>query len=95
MQPLTANDGKIHQWAYSNKLFSVVDLSLSKNVSSISFGATSANLRLFYGYNSNTKGKLSSYKHIKNGQTMVDLIAVRFTNNNNQSEGALYDKVSR
>lgn len=64
-------------------------------MSSISFGATSANLRLFYGYSSNTKGKLSSYKHIKNGQTMVDLIAVRFLNENGQQEGAMYDKVSK
>lgn len=57
------------------------------DVSEISFGAVTANLKLFYGYNTNTVGRLYSYKHIKNGVVMVDLVPVRVG-----SVGYLYDK---
>lgn len=90
LTPNTSNDGNLHNWQYKNKVYSITDLNLSKDCSAISWGSTTANLRLFYGYNSNTKGKIQSYKHIKNGVVVCDLIAVR-----KNGVGYLYDKVSR
>lgn len=87
--PNTVNDGGIHTWQYKNYLFEVVDLDLSLNVSNITFGATTAHLRLFYGYNTNTKGKIAYYKQIKNGVKVIELIPVRVG-----QVGYLYDKVS-
>lgn len=89
MSPKTANDTKIHNWEYKNYVFTITDLNVTKNVSSITFGGTTKNLRLFFGLNANTKAKIASYKHIKNGQTVIDLIPVRIEN-----IGYMYDKVS-
>ena len=89
LTPNTTNDGKLHDWQYVNKVFTITDLNLTKNCTSITWGGTTANLRLFYGYNANTKGKIKSYKHIKNGVTVCDLIAVR-----KDGVGYLFDKVS-
>ena len=79
MKPDTVNDGRIHRWTYSSKVFSIVDLGLTRECLSISFGATTQNLRLFYGYASNTIGRIAHYKHIKMNGVGVDLVAVRCT----------------
>ena len=90
LQPYTANDGKLHNWQYKNYVCTITDLHISKDVSNIGFGNTTSNIKLFYGYNANTKGKMKSYKHIKNNEVVVDLIAVRIG-----QTGYLYDKVSK
>lgn len=89
LSPKTANDNNIHNWEYKNYTFNVTDLNLTKSVSSITFGGTTAKLRLFWGYNAATKGKIASYKHIKNGNTIVDLIPVR-----KGTVGYMYDRIS-
>lgn len=88
--PNIANDGLIHTWEYKDYTFKVADLDIQKQFSiSDTFGGTTTNLKLFYGYNSNTKGYLKSYKHIKNGVVVCDLIPVRVG-----QTGYMYDKVS-
>ena len=87
--PSRANDGAIHNWVYKNYICSVTDLNISRDCSSYTFGATTVNLRLFFGYDSNTSGKIAYYKHIKNGVVVVELIPVRIG-----TTGYLYDKVS-
>ena len=89
LNPLTLNDGEIHSWSYKNNYFSITDLGIGKDVSSYTFGRETKNLKLFYGYNSNTKGKMQSYKHVKDGVVVVELIPVRVGN-----VGYMYDKVS-
>ena len=89
LTPSTNNDGQIHKWVYKNYIYTISDLNLTKNCSSITFGGTSANLKLFYGYNANTKGKITYYKHIKSNMT-IELIPVRIG-----TVGYMYDKVSR
>ena len=42
-----------------------------------------------------TTGRIYSVKVILQGETIYDAIPVRFTNSNGQSEGAMYDRVSR
>ena len=38
--------------------------------------------------------RVKSFKIVRSGTTIIDAKAVRFTNSNNQSEGAMYDRVS-
>ena len=89
LYPLTSNDSDIHTWQYKDYEFKMTDISPnpSKDVSSITFGGTTSNLRLFYGYQSNSNSRLVSYKHIKNGVVVADLISVRVGN-----IGKLYDR---
>lgn len=85
----------MHTWTYANNVCSIPELQISKNVSAIGFGSTSANIRLFHGYNGRTPAQIAEYKHTKNGVVVCNLIAVRFTNENGVSEGAMYDKVTK
>lgn len=72
--PNTPNDGNLHDWVYRDDMFRITDIDLSLDVSEIGFGATTANLRLFYGYNNNTNGKIVSYWHKKLDGTEINLI---------------------
>lgn len=92
--PVTINDGAIHTWKYVNMVCSVIDLLISYDMANLSFSTTTNLLRLFFGYNAPTKGKIAYYKHRKNGVLMCDLFSVRFTNKLGQREGAMYDRVS-
>ena len=90
--PNMNNDGHIHEWHYSNRLFEIVDLGRSKNVSAINFGSTTANLRLFYGYNTNTSGKIASYHHKKADGMEINLIPCYRKPDNKHG---MYDTVSK
>ena len=92
--PVTINDGAFHTWKYDNRVCSVTDLSVSYDMTGLSFTTTTNLLRLFFGYNAPTKGKIAYYKHKKNGVLMCALYSVRFTNELGQDEGAMFDKVS-
>ena len=74
LTPLTTNDGSKYSWHYENRIFSIPDLGLTYDASSATFGGTTANLRLFYGYNANSKGKIYRYTHYKSGVKVIDLI---------------------
>lgn len=89
MLPSKNIDYDFHTWKYSNHLFEVTDLGLSLDVSNITFGGITTNLRLFYGYNANTTGKIKSFRHKKGGVVVLDLIAVRVG-----TTGYMYDKVT-
>lgn len=90
LQPYTYNDGEFHNWVYKNYKCNVTDLQLSLDVNNIAFGGETTNLRLFYGYNANTSGKIAYYKQVKNGVVVIDLIPVRIGN-----KGYMYDKVNK
>lgn len=47
------------------------------------------------GAEAKTQAKVKYFRMTTNGVVDVDLIPVRFTNSNGQSEGAMYDRVSR
>lgn len=89
MSPTTNVDYSFHTWKYANHLFEVTDLGLERSVSSITFGGITAALKLFYGYNTNTTGKIKSFRHKKGGVVVLDLIAVRVG-----TTGYMYDKVT-
>lgn len=88
LSPGTRNDGGFHTWEYSLGTMKITDLNIS--TSDISAQVASNNLRLFYGYNSNTKGKWAYYRHLRDGIIIIDLIPVRIGN-----VGYMYDKVSK
>lgn len=91
LTPRTRNDGELHDWRYQNNIFEVLDLNLSFNATSIQFGTTSTNLKLFYGYNSNTSSKIAYYKHYKNDELIISLIPAKDEN----GVGFMFDKVNR
>jgi hypothetical protein len=76
LTPNIYNDGKNHKWVYKGKICQIndEDVNCLIDVNNITFGSTTTNLRLFYGYSSNTKGKIYSYTHYKNNIKICDLI---------------------
>ena len=60
-----SNDGNLHDFYYSEEMFHIVDLKRAGGVGGVTFGAETYPLRLFYGYNANTKGKIAYFVHEK------------------------------
>ena len=89
--PNTTNDGLLHTWTYKNRYVSM-DNGCSFDCASITFGGTTANLRLFYGYNSNTLGKIAYYKHKKANDNEYEFIPCYRKSDN---EIGMYDTVSQ
>lgn len=87
LEPPTAPDYDLHKWTYKNHVFAIPELEISRDVSEIGFGGTTANLKLFYGYNSNTYGKISYYKHIKSNASYYLIACYR----KSDGEIGLYD----
>lgn len=94
LSPQTYNDNTIRLWNYAGRIFSVPSLGISLDCASIPWGGTTTQIRLFFGYNAPSRGKMASYHHVKSGNDVADLIPVRFTNEQRVSEGAMYDRVS-
>lgn len=67
MKPITVMDFSIKKWTYKNNVYSIPSLGLTLDVSDIAFGGTTANIKMFYGYASNTAGKIAYYKHTHDG----------------------------
>lgn len=57
------SDFAMHTWTYKERVFSIPELSLLLSVKNIQFGGETYPLKLFYGYNTNTAGKISFYNH--------------------------------
>lgn len=76
LQYYYANDGAFHKHTYKDYLFAIKEVNAYLGgVNRIDFGGTTANLRLFYGYNSGTAGKIRYYVHKKEDDTGVALYA--------------------
>lgn len=67
----TTNDGLLHKYSYKNKIFWSDDLAIAYGAGAATFGADTANLKLFYGYNANTKGKIAYYVHKKENASVA------------------------
>ena len=64
LSPLINPDSVTRIWQYKNYKFTLDNIA-EKDVSDITFGGTTANLRLFFGYNSATKSRIYEYRHKK------------------------------
>lgn len=67
LRPATRPDSAMHTWTYKERVFSIPELSLSYSVEGVGFGGETYPLKLFYGYNTNTAGKISFYNHKHEG----------------------------
>ena len=67
LRPVTSSDFAMHTWTYKERVFSIPELGLSYSVKSANFGGETYPLKLFYGYNANTAGKISFYNHKHEG----------------------------
>jgi hypothetical protein len=88
--PSFAKDTNRHIFSYIDKTFRIEDLGATADVSSITWGGDTSELRLFYGYSSITSGRVYSYKQKRDGVLLIDLIPVLDLNNT----PCMYDKVS-
>ena len=69
------NDGLLHDYYYSDRLFTKKDVAGAFGVGDTTFGAETYPLRLFYGYNANTIGKISYFVHTKADNRKIALFA--------------------
>ena len=90
--PQQIPDTKIHIWTYKNKIFSIVDLNAFYEWQEGSVTQATANLRLFYGYNSPSIGRIYSYYHKKADENEINLIPCYRKSDN---EIGMYDTVSK
>ena len=91
LQPATSSDFLMHTWTYKDGVFNISEIGLSLDVNGVSFDGTTHWLRLFYGYNSNTMGKIAYYKHKHNG-VLYNIIPIQKI-----SDGTveMYDTISK
>ena len=84
------SDTNFHVHEYSNKIFSI-DNNVAFDASSLVFNGTETSyLRLFYGFNTNSKCRIRRFYHEKDNDNKIDLVSVRIGN-----VGYMYDKVSK
>lgn len=74
MWPVKSNDGIIHEWRYKDGIAIIKDVKNAIGTYNITYGTESTAIRLFFGYNTNTKGKIAYYIH-KKENTSVALYA--------------------
>ena len=73
-----ANDGNVHEFVYRDGLFISPDINCACGLSAengLIFGSESENLRLFYGWNTPTKGKIAYFVHTKADDRKIALFA--------------------
>lgn len=92
LSPAMEGDHNFHTVTYANKIYTVVDTGSIADMTTKSFGSTTANIRLFYGYANNTQGKIAYYHHKKQDGTEINLIPCYHKSDN---EIGMYDTVSK
>lgn len=84
-------DTEYHLWTYDNWLFSI-DNDHSYDASGASWGSDTQNLYLFYGYNSNTSGKITYYDHQKPDGAHYHIVPIQHKQTGTVE---MYDTVSK
>lgn len=88
--PFISADTNKHIFTYKNHVFKMEDVGAKRDVTNITFGGNTAELRLFYGYNSPTECRIYRYWQKRNGELLIDLIPVVDSN----EIPCMYDSVS-
>lgn len=70
-----APNSDFHRFYYADRISVCPDLAIGIGVANVNFGSETANLKLFYGYNSNTAGKICYYIHEKADGRKIALYA--------------------
>lgn len=90
--PSTSNDGNVHKWIYSNKFCEIPDLEIQRGLSSIFYAnSTSKTIRLFWGYNNVTKGRVKTFIQKRDDEEIVNLIPCYRKSDN---EVGMYDLIN-
>lgn len=78
LRPSTSGDLLFHKFAYKDYVYYSEDLGISTDdLSATMFGSETVAIRLFFGYNSVTPGKIAYYKHKKANGTVVNIIPIQ------------------
>ena len=75
---LLRNDGNIHEFVYRDGLFISPDINSACGFSAengLIFGSETTNIRLFFGWDSPTKGKIAYFVHTKADNRKIALFA--------------------
>lgn len=90
--PYTVYDLSVVVWVYANQFVSVKNKNIGLDVSSIKFGGVTDNLKLFFGYNTTTSGRIYYYKHQKANGTVYNIVPIQ-----HKTTGVveMYDTVSQ
>lgn len=75
-------DNNFHTYHYTNKTFSMVDLSITRDVTDVLWGGETTNLRLFYGYDSPTKCKIKNIWHKRSNEYLYNFIPAKRLSDN-------------
>lgn len=89
LKPTTPYDTDKHIFTYKDKVFKMEDMGCQLDVSNISWGGETAELRLFYGNNKPTECRIYRYWQKRDGNLIIDLIPILDSNN----VACLYDRV--
>lgn len=76
LSPQTVYDNDFHPWVfdYNDQKFEITDLELELDVTNISCSYPTNNIRLFYGINEATAGKMKYYKQWNSNVLVHDLV---------------------
>ena len=72
------NDGNVHEFVYRDGLFISPDMNCACGFSAengFTFGSETTNIRLFFGWNANTNGKIAYFVHTKADGRKIALFA--------------------
>ena len=86
-----SKDTARHLFYYKNKTFGIEDLNATADVSNVTWGGDTSQLRLFYGYSSATSCKVYGYQQYRDGELIIDLAPVL----DRDGVACMYDKVSQ
>lgn len=89
--PIVKYDREKHSFYYKNKESWIDDGTSRKGLASVYYNKPTQNLRLFFGYNKNTSGRIYRYWHKKNNELVIDLIPCLDNNN----KPCMYDMVNK
>ena len=75
-----SKDKNVHTWTYANKVFKITDLNVEIDVSSSNFSENeTSDIRLFYGYYSNTAGTIYSFHQKKADGREIKLVPAEWS----------------
>ena len=85
-------DKGFHIWVYKDYRFSIDGINNKLDVSTITFAHGTENLLMFYGFSTNTSGKIAYYRHKKANGITYNIVPIQ---HKTTSVVEMYDTVSK
>lgn len=77
LQPPVPEDTNAHVCKYMNKQFFMTDIGSVADMTSATFGGTTTQLNLFFGYSGPTTGKIYYFKQTKSNGTKLNILPMQ------------------